>query len=374
VPETATGARATVALVCRGNSRDPADWSGIPNSLARGLEELGLEVRHVSADLPTSVRRVARRLFAHEDYPALWTAAARTRLRRAGPVDAVLQIGTEFTVTTASPLVTFEDMTVKQHVDLGDDWVTRLPARSIDAWIDRQRRIYEQAAVCCVMSRWAALSVNGDYGIPSAKVRVVGAGANHVVEPPGERDWSVPRFLFIGRDWRRKNLPGVLRAFAALQQEMPAAKLEIVSGAPAEYTPGVTFHGPLRLDVQSERRRLENLFRASTCFVMPSLHEAFGIVYVEAGTAGIPSIGTGVGGAGEAIGPGGRLVHPANEAELLTAMRELSDGETAARLGGMAREHARRFTWAAVAERVASALGLGQSSAGLDRDPRSERP
>jgi len=348
----------TIALVCRGDSRDPGDWSGIPNSLARGLQEVGVDVRHVSADLPASVRRVARRLFSHEDYPALWTAAARARLWRAGAVGGVLQIGTEFRVTTRARLVTFEDMTVRQHVELGDNWVTRLPKRSIDAWVERQRRIYDQASVCCVMSRWAAESVSGDYGVPSERVRVVGAGANHVVEPPADRNWIVPRFLFIGRQWRRKNLPALLRAFAELRREVPDARLDIVGSAPPKDIPGVTFHGTLRLDVPLDRGRLEHLLRTATCFVMPSWHEAFGIVYIEAGMAGLPSIGTAVGGAREAIGPGGRLVDPGDEIELLGAMRELSAGETAARLGTLAREHARRFTWPAVASKIASALEL----------------
>jgi glycogen synthase len=357
---TATDTNATVALVCRGNSEDPADWSGIPNSLARGLEEIGIEVRHVSAELPEPFRRICRRLFADEDYTTLWTAVARARLWRAGAVGGILQIGTEFRVPmrAVGRLVTFEDMTVRQHVDLGDEWVTRLPRRSIDAWIERQRRIYEQASVCCVMSRWAAESVIGDYGVSPEKVRVVGAGPNHVVEPPAHRDWTVPRFLFIGRQWRRKNLPAVLRAFALVRRDVPAARLDVVGGAPRESIPGVTFHGPLRLDVPDERGRVEDLLRMATCLVMPSLREAFGIVYIEAGMAGIPSIGTAVGGAREAIGAGGRVVNPGDDDELLAAMRELSVAECAARLGMMAQEHAGQFSWRAVAQRLALAFEL----------------
>jgi glycosyltransferase involved in cell wall biosynthesis len=269
-----------------------------------------------------------------------------------------VQIGTEFTVKTAAPIVTYEDMTVRQHVELGDEWITRLPAHAIDTWIARQHRIYEQAKVCCVMSRWAADSVIADYGVSPDKVRVVGAGANHVVEPPAGRDWSIPRFLFIGRHWRRKNLPAVLRSFGALRRTMPSAQLHVVGGAPPTRAPGVTVHGSLRLDVPRERRCLEQLLRAATVFVMPSLHEAFGIVYLEAGTAGIPSIGTSVGGAGEAIGPGGLLVDPRSEEELLHAMRELAMPRVAERLGALAREHASQFTWRAVAQRLTDALEL----------------
>ena len=81
----------------------------------------------------------------------------------------------------------------------------------------RQRRAYEQAVACCLTTPWAADSVIRDYGIAPAKVHVVG----HRLQPrapAGERDWSRPRFLFVGMDWARKNGAGVLRAFARLRE------------------------------------------------------------------------------------------------------------------------------------------------------------
>jgi glycosyltransferase involved in cell wall biosynthesis len=98
------------------------------------------------------------------------------------------------------------------------------------------------------------------------------------------------------------------------------------------------------------------LFEQATVFVMPSLYEPFGIVYVEAGTAGVPSIGTTVGGATDAIGPGGLLVDPGDDGGLLNAMRRLTDPTTAHSLGVRACEHASTYSWEAVARRVAAAL------------------
>jgi len=352
---------ASIAIAARGEPGDRANWSGTPNGLAGGLEELGFDVRHVSAELGPLLNR-AGRFLRHEHRVALRTSALRLRLGRARPVSGVVQIGTEFTVTSRSPVATFEDSTVRQHVDLGTEWIMRLPRRSIDAWIERQRRSYEDASACCVMSRWAAESLIDDYGVPPDKVHVVGAGPNHVVEPSPARDWSTPRFLFVGREPQRKNLPRVLQAFSALRHELPDARLDVVGGALPVESPGVTVHGLLRLSMPSERARLEQLLRETTCLVMPSFYEPFGIAYVEAGRAGLPSIGTTIGGAPEAIGPGGRTVDPKNEAQLLSAMRELAEGKTAARLGKLAREHVRQFTWRLVAERVVSALKLEELS------------
>jgi glycosyltransferase involved in cell wall biosynthesis len=348
---------ATVGIVVRGDLNDPASRSGVPYGLARGFRELGVTVRHIPGDPPRLVDRVAQRVLAEPEQALLRTAAVRARMLRADGLDGIVQLGSELSVSTRLPLVTFEDMTLQQHVDLGDAWVASRSRRTTDAWFERQRRAYERAQACCVASRWAAESVISDYGVPPEKIRVVGRGHTHHPSPV-ERDWSTPRFLFIGKHWERKNLPAVLRAFAALRRERPDARLDVVGGAPATDAEGVTFHGTLRLDVPEERRRVERLYEAATCFVMPSLHEAYGIVYAEAAAAGIPSIGTAVGGAREVIGPAGVIVDPRDDAALLAAMREFADAEQAARLGALARTRSELFTWKAVAERVSRALGL----------------
>jgi glycosyltransferase involved in cell wall biosynthesis len=91
--------------------------------------------------------------------------------------------------------------------------------------------------------------------------------------------------------------------------------------------------------------------------VMPSKLEPYGIVYAEAASAGLPSIGTSVGGSRDSIGSGGVLVDPEDEAALVAAMRRLSDPGTARSLGERALEHSKKNTWQAVAKRVAGVLG-----------------
>jgi glycosyltransferase involved in cell wall biosynthesis len=120
--------------------------------------------------------------------------------------------------------------------------------------------------------------------------------------------------------------------------------------------PGVTTHGPLRLDVRADRARLDELFERATCFVMPSRHEPSGIVFSEANAAGVPSIGSTEGGSGELIGDAGRVVHPDDDDALVAAMLELADPHTAEHLGRNAQRRSRLFTWRAVGERVLRAL------------------
>jgi glycosyltransferase involved in cell wall biosynthesis len=361
--------RPRIGLVFPGPARDERSWSGIPRGLATGMREAGADAVHINAEPPRPLRfpvtRAAARIHrmgtdaarVGAEMAAVRTVTAGWRIRGARPLDGLVQIGTTFSVAADLPAVTFEDATVIQFLRLHDPFVSRADDSARQAWIERQRCSYERAVACCVASSWAAASVSNDYGIPASKVHVVGFGRN-LSPAPVERNWSTPKFLFVGRDWERKNGAGVLAAFARLRQEMSSATLDVVGEHPELDVEGVTGHGPLRLTVAAERERLNRLFQRATCFVMPSRHEPFGLVYLEAAAAGIPSIGTTVGGTREAIGEGGRLVDPNDPAALVAAMRKLADGDAAARLGALARQRAPLFTWRAVAARLMRALGL----------------
>jgi glycosyltransferase involved in cell wall biosynthesis len=233
--------------------------------------------------------------------------------------------------------------------------------------VARQRAIYARATACCAMSHWAARSMVEDYGVPREKVAVVGLGRN--VEPErADRDGTQPRFLFVGKDWERKNGPRVLAAFAALHDERPDARLDVVGGHPPIDQPGVVGHGLLDTREPGKRRDLAQLFSAATCFVLPSLHEPAGTVYTEAAAAALPSIGSTAGGGATVIGDAGRVVAPDDDAALLDAMRLLANPEVAARLGEEALLRSELFTWRVVAERLVRAL----APAGADLDGLAE--
>jgi glycosyltransferase involved in cell wall biosynthesis len=273
-------------------------------------------------------------------------------------LDGVLQIWAGYELPPVDArIVTFGDLTVPQALELGYPEVRALSKRDVERRMDLQRRCFERAFACCTTTRWAARSIVDDYGIDPRKVHAIGLGRNHTVSVV-DRHWSTPRFLFIGTNWFAKNGDAVLSAFLRLRSRIPAAELHLVGTHPSVEADGVTGHGVLRLDHPSERRRLEQLFAVSTCFVLPSRYEASAIAYLEAGAAGLPCIGTSVGGSSEFIGDAGLLVDPADEAGLFAAMVDLADPATAARLGQLALRRAPLFTWRAVAERLLRAFEL----------------
>ncbi len=254
-------------------------------------------------------------------------------------------------------MATYDDMTVVQYERYRTGGFTRYPRRTLDAWRRRQRAVYQRANVCTVMSEWAKASIVDDYGLAPEKVFVVGAGINVTFAAVPNREWQRPRFLIVARDWRRKNVPQVVEALEFVRETWADATLDIVGPYPGPTPDGVVAHGLLNPADHDDRARIAALYETATCFVMPSQFEPFGIAYAEAGAAGVPSIGTAIGGASELIGDGGFVVDPNSHSDLCAAMVAMCDPATARKLGKIAEARSVEFRWESVARRIVDALG-----------------
>lgn len=374
--------RGTVALLFAGDGRDSGSWSGIPSSLSSALASADVTVRHVDANPPqlfTSVlvnavalARVARfdltrprRALRQARWQARVTpATARARsacaTRRLGAVpavSAVIQMQAGFLTTTSAPTTIYEDLTVVQALRHGYAEFAHMSSREREQLVTMQGRAYRAAAVCCATSRWVRDSIVGDYGVPVERVPVVGIGSNRTSEHV-QRDWTSPRFLFVGRDWERKNGDAVLRAFSRLRAVHRTAELHLVGEHPPVREPGVVSHGVLRLGIAAEQERVSELYRRATCFVMPSHVEPTAIAYLEAASFGLPSIGTTVGGSSDLIGDGGLVVPPDDDDALFRAMSKMGEPARAEAVGRQAQLRAPMFTWTAVAARILTALSV----------------
>ena len=200
--ERSDGAGPRIGLVVGGDAEDPAAWSGVPAGVLDGLREAGVEVVPVRAALSPRLGRVtlraltlrhtrlglgsprariaAGRRFAvvSPQMVALRGRAVRANLRRAGALDGLVQVGTEYVLPAGPPTVTLEDQTVPQARASAYSFLHRLPPALAEDWLERQLLAYRRAVACCVTTHWAARSVIDDYGIAPEKVRVVGVGRN----------------------------------------------------------------------------------------------------------------------------------------------------------------------------------------------------
>ncbi len=147
--------------------------------------------------------------------------------------------------------------------------------------------------------------------------------------------------LFVGRLAREKNLPNLLRAASLVVKRFPDTLFLIVGDGPErkrlehlakelEIEKNVVFEGMVEYD------SLPAYYKACDIFVLPSDHEGWGLVLVEAMAAGKPVVTTDVGLAGEVVEDGvtGIVVPRRNERELAEAIvRLIEDGELREKIG-----------------------------------------
>ena len=184
-----------------------------------------------------------------------------------------------------------------------------------------------------------------------------------------------PVILAIARPIRKKNLLGLVEAFAAAPALRDAANLVILAGLrdgladTGEEGAGVLrelFDAVDRHDlwgrVALPRRHdspdvaaLYALAAEGGVFVNPARHEPFGLTLIEAAQAGVPVVATSNGGPADIVaGLGyGALVDPGDRAGLAEAIgRILSDPDRPARAAAAARRAHELYDWGHWAARV----------------------
>jgi glycosyltransferase involved in cell wall biosynthesis len=195
------------------------------------------------------------------------------------------------------------------------DFGMLFPERSvIPTWNQVEREVFSQQDLIFVVGRHVKQSMIDDYGVPSARVSVVGAGPNLDVdiERDGiEKNYAAKNILFVGLDAARKGLGALRKAFAKVRQVHPDANLNIV-GLNGDNEEGVRYYGKLKGEP------LKELFYDSQIFAMPSLREPFGIVFLEAMWSKAVCIGTSIEAIPEIIKDGetGYIVDPNDDGAL----------------------------------------------------------
>jgi len=162
--------------------------------------------------------------------------------------------------------------------------------------------------------------------------------------------------LFVGILAKKKNVPTLLSSMAKLYSRMPNAPDLVVVGRQypqSEDTVSTALVHQLGLDghvhflgsVPDED--LPGLFTASAFYVLPSLHEGFGIPCLEAMACGVPVIVTRAGALPEIVGDAAWILDdPMDAVGLSTAMEcVLRDGTLRQEMVRRGFERAAAFSW-----------------------------
>jgi glycosyltransferase involved in cell wall biosynthesis len=213
-----------------------------------------------------------------------------------------------------------------------------------DGLLDRQkyalnRRVFHAAAGLVTWSEWARRSLENDYGVDPAHVRVIAPGAAPAYFDIGEQRRAQPtaldaarpvRLLFVGGDFSRKGGPLLLECMRGALADR--CELHLVTQAPVEPRPGVTVHR----GVSPNSPKLLRLFAEADVFVLPTMAECLAVALMEATAAGLPIITTDVAALGEAVVPGesGLLIRRGDVSTLRRALETLvGDAQLRRRMG-----------------------------------------
>lgn len=127
------------------------------------------------------------------------------------------------------------------------------------------------------------------YGLPAQKITAVGTGLGVIKPYFGQKNYSNGKILFAAKGrFEDKGGRLVLEAFNKALAINP--KLELIMVGQNEYTdkikaPNIKAFGFLSIE------DLQNLFNECSLFLMPSINEPWGLVYLEALACKMPIIG-----------------------------------------------------------------------------------
>jgi glycosyltransferase involved in cell wall biosynthesis len=227
----------------------------------------------------------------------------------------------------------------------------RLAERVYYGWLRNVERVaYFQLTRIIANSEHVERHLRSGYSVARDRIDVVRIGL-----PPGEPAEPAdlagdPSILFVGGNFRRKGLPELLRALGLLAGEFPAARLHVVGrdrradryhvmASDFGIAGRVTFHGHV------ENEEVRRMMAGARIFAMPSLVEAFGLVYLEAMRAGTPVIATSRGGIAECFTDGQELLlAPPGDGKAVAGLirRVCREDGLAARLSAAGQEAAAR--------------------------------
>lgn len=213
-----------------------------------------------------------------------------------------------------------------------------------------QLEFYRKCKAIFVMGEWLKNDLVNRNKIDEKKIHVVGGGIN---VNPSLIDYSKKKgnkILFVGSDFRIKNGYLVVDAFKKAREIKKDLELYIIGNNVKVKEEGVYVLGELNHD------EIINYYNMCDIFCMPSLHEGYGIAFIEALTFGLPCIARNAYEMPYLIKDGvtGRLLNNRNDSdELARLMLETIDNEKMKNNVRLKKdEYIKKYSWDEVARRI----------------------
>lgn len=373
-----------ILFLCEGDAETRDSWSGVSQSVIHHLRKAGHSVIPLDVDLHGLARwSLILRTF-HWPSRRWWVRyhlhrrAFRARSKKAAraikgfetDIDIVLQVGATFGVPVPPgvPYVLYCDSNIefsRAGATTGFSEAAALTSAEIDDIREREAAVYHRADLIFTMSDRLRGSFMDAFGIPAERLLTIHSAPNLEVDRmllnPRRAPNGPPTVLFVGRDFGRKGGDLLVSAVREVRSKVPDARLRIVGARPRGRWPGwIEFTGYLDRDTEAGRKAMDEAYRTSSVFCIPTRFEPFGTSFVEAMAYGLPCVGPDAWAVPEIIvhQETGLLVPPEEPGLLADALvTVLTDHALASRMGRAGRERAMsRFTWPALTSRMVEAL------------------
>jgi glycosyltransferase involved in cell wall biosynthesis len=220
---------------------------------------------------------------------------------------------------------------------------------------EKQISIYKDASGIFTMSNFLANHLVEYTKLPKEKVHFVGGGINLDLANIKPIEKENNKILFVGRDFYRKGGDLVCEAFKILKNKyLPNVQLYI-AGAPKKIKNEYKDYNDIYFLGDLKRQELSKYFNMCDIFCMPSRFEAYGIVFIEALTYGLPCIGRNSFAMKEFIenGKTGYLIENDDLEELAGKMKDLlENNKIKNNVKNRFEYYKNNYSWNSVADRV----------------------
>lgn len=323
---TRTAESGTIRLILL-SPNDPADvrtWSGTPYFAYSALKELNPDIVLVGRGAVDVAGEILLRLTSKlgfvgdfrrsRTFSAIASLATTIRLwfKKGDAIVAMAAATHVYALQTSRPIIYVSDATFASIVLLYEDFAAfpRWLQLAADA-VERQALARSRYAV--FSSEWAKRSAVQDYSVPADAVIVAPLGPN-ITRETIDRFRTVKvadfeqgvRILFVAADWKRKGGPIVLEIKRILEALGVPCELSLVGNHDPDLNTGKGVNLVGRLDKSDPEALLHlcRLYEQAHFLVLPTLGEAFGVVFSEAQAFGCPSLTYAVGGTPTAVEDG----------------------------------------------------------------------
>ncbi len=170
-------------------------------------------------------------------------------------------------------------------------------------------------------------------GIRRELIQVVPNGVNLEKFPFGEPQNRENLLLFVGSLIERKGGQHLIDAMPQVLRQFPGYQLVLIGEGPLKETwqaqiSRLGLQDQVKLIGTQSQAEIADWMRRARLFVLPSLEEGQGVVFVEALASGLPCLGTNVGGIPDVVNPQvGRLVTPGNSSELAQVICDILEDQ-----------------------------------------------